>query len=293
MLTACSSNDDNMDPVVPQPEPEPQPMVTDSTRMECHLDDTTGSVWTKDDTVSVLSLMSVRQNKYVLSSGAGTPTGQFTLAEDNMGHGELGQLYAVTAHRYNYGTSSTDDGKMKIVTGIPAVYTLAEVAAPEGACRKPVPYWAIVSLGTGGCLTATFKGLTALLKVPVSALPSGTRAIVLCTHRFVDLGGVKHYGGDEQVLNGTFEAVLEDDTQLERNSIFIAGDSLRINLGTSYPSDENTNMFIPVVSAQYNMLYVVAVTGDTYYPYQWEGSILGSFGEDTDFSPGSMITLPQ
>ena len=287
-MLACCDHGDEQDST-----PEPAQILTiDSTRIECLLGND-NEVWAEDDSVCVVSLQPFSQNKYVLRHGAGTAEAEFC----RQGSGHIathvsGPLYALTAQQYAYSMSSTEDGKLQIATGVPAAYSLSEVGAADGGFRKPLPYWAVISSSPeSGCLSASFRSLSALIRVPLSALPSGTRAVVLCTHRFVSLDEQKYYGGMETPLSGTFDAVLEESARLVHNPIFVSADSLRVNLETDARQSALDCMYIPVISGTYNKLYVIAVTSDDYRSYYWRGTILKEFDAHQDFSPGALIDL--
>lgn len=264
-----------------------QPIIPDSTRLSGILDNT---YWTLEDTVSVFCLQSIRQAKYLLSEGEGKPSGEFRLTEDSSIDFLNGKLYAMTSHRYNYGLSATDDEKPILTTGIPTAYSLDEVVAPSGCTRKPVPYWASVSMGEQGSLSGTFKGLTALLKIRMAGLPTRTKAIVLSTHRYYDLNDEMQYGGYDNRISGTFESVLEENAKLSLNPIFFSYDTIRVNITADYVNKNDDSIYIPIVSESYGKLLVIAVTDDNYRSYKWYGTTLALF-EDTTFLPNTIVEV--
>ena len=46
-----------------------------------------------------------------------------------------------------------------------------------------------------------------------------------------------------------------------------------------------------MVAASYQALHVIAVTGDSRYAYEWQGRVLKTFGQDTPFSPNTIVAL--
>ncbi len=249
-----------------------------------------GEGWTENDSVWIFTTNSMKHNSYLLSQGAGSNNGTFnrTGGDDNYEKGET--LYALTSPKYLYGFSATMDGGAQVTITIPSRYKISDVGAREGSSRMPVPYWGLATFGSDGKLTATFKGLTALLKVDLTTLPSDTRAIVLTTHRYGDLGEAELPEGDEEPLSGTLDTELTEGAKLVSNPIFWAYDTLRVNLSTETAA-QYRYAFIPVVATSYTNLHVIAVTGDYRSPYYWEGKLLKTFKSNVPFQTNTIVAL--
>ena len=247
--------------------------------------------WTADDSVSIYRLESMMHNTYKLSGGAGTPTATFTRSRGSDNYEQAGKLYALTNCRYLYGVSAADGNEAKVAVSIPYRLDLSDVGAPAGSSRMVVPYWGMAGFGTDGRLTAEFRGLTALLKIDATRLPAGTRAVVLTTHYYGELGGDELSEGDGEPLSGMFDAVLTGGARLQPNEIFVSRDTLRINLGSEPVSEKYRYLHIPVIAAAYTKLHVIAVTGDLRYSYGWQGTLLKTYDASTTFRPNTIETL--
>lgn len=249
-----------------------------------------GEGWTEGDSVWIFTPSSMLYNRYLLSQGAGSSNGTFyrTGGDNNYENGET--LYALTSPRYLYSFSTTMDGAAQVSVTIPSLYKISDVGAKEGSSRMPVPYWGLATFGSDGKLTATFKGLTALLKVDLTTLPADTRAIVLTTHSYGDLGEVELPEGDEEPLSGTLDTELTEGAKLASNPIFWAYDTLRVNLSTETAA-QYRYAFIPVVATSFTNLHVIAVTGDYRYSYYWEGKLLKTYKPNTPFQPNTIVAL--
>lgn len=180
-------------------------------------------------------------------------------------------------------------GAMLTLT-IPNRYKAEDVGAQEGQSRMPVPFWGTAAFGSDGSLETEMNGLTALLRVDVSTLPADARALVLTSHYYTDLEGAETAPeeGDGEPLSGTFDAVLEPGAQLAPNEIFYSYDTLRVNLSGA---SAYRHLYIPVVAAAYRALHVIAVTGDSRYPYAWQGRVLKTYRQDSPFRPNTIVAL--
>ena len=253
--------------------------------------------WYEGDSIWIYTLQSVKHNSYQLTQGAGKANGVFTRTggTDNYENGET--LYALTSPKYIYGfAASTNNGAQVSVT-IPNRYRISDVGAPEGSSRMPVPYWGTATFGSDGKLEATFYGLTALLKVDLTTLPTDTRAIVLTTHSDIYLGDDVLDGGDWEPLSGTFDTELTEGAKLTSNpDIFQTYDTLRVNL-TPQETEQYRYVYIPVVAASYSNLHVIAVQGDPVYNsywgaiQKWEGKLLKTYKSNTPFQPNTIVAV--
>lgn len=256
-----------------------------------------GEGWAEGDSVWIFTPNSMLHNSYLLSQGAGSGNGTFyrTGGDNNYEKGET--LYALTSPRYLYGFSTTTDGGAQVSITIPNRYKISDVGAPEGSSRMPVPYWGTATFGSDGKLEATFSGLTALLKVDLTTLPTDTRAIILTTHSDIYLGDDVLEDGDWEPLSGTFDTRLTEGAKLTSNpDIFQTFDTLRVNL-TPQEAEQYRYVYIPVVAASYTNLHVIAVQGDPVYNsywgaiQKWEGKLLKTFKPNTPFQPNTIVAL--
>ncbi len=46
-----------------------------------------------------------------------------------------------------------------------------------------------------------------------------------------------------------------------------------------------------MVAAAYRALHVIAVTGDSRYPYMWQGRVLKTYRQDSPFRPNTIVAL--
>lgn len=249
--------------------------------------------WSKGDSICIYTLQSMRHNSYLLTNGEGSPTAAFKRCSGTDDYANVGTLYAVTSCKYLYGLSATVDGQALLTVDIPSSYDIAEVGAVEECSRLTAPYWGEATFGADGNLKCAFSGLTAMLKIDIGSLPVGTRAVVLTTHRYTDLDSDSPEGGDDQPLSGTFDTVLNKGAALAANPIFYSYDTLRVNLGSEAERGQYKNMYLPVIAGQYTNLHIIAVTGDTRYPYNWEGTVIQSYKENTIFRPNNILTVGQ
>ena len=251
-----------------------------------------GEGWAEGDNIWTYSLESMNHNSYELTSGAGSTVAEFSRTEGSDDYQGGGTVYAVSSTKYLYGLAATANGGVQLTATIPNSYEAEEVGAREGCSRMPVPFWGIAAFGSDGRLVTEMNGLTALLKVNVATLPADTRALVLTTHSYTDLidAETAPEEGDGKPLSGTFEAVLEQGAQLAANPIFYSYDTLRVNLtgASAYQ-----HLYIPVVSASYQALHVIAVTGDSRYAYEWQGRVLKTYRQDAPFRPNTIVALEQ
>jgi len=248
--------------------------------------------WFENDSLWIFTLRSMKHNSYLLSEGVGSANGTFrrTSGTDNY-EDSNGKLYALTSPKYLYGFSSTMDGGGQVSVTIPNRFKISDVGAPEGCSRMPVPYWGIVTFGEDGKLQATFQGLTSLLKIDLSILPTDTRAVVLTTHSYTEFGdGSELESGDEEPLSGTFDTVLSEGAKLASNPIFYSSDTLRVNLNTG-GIEQYRYIYLPVVTGTYTNLHVIAVTGDYRYPYIWDGKLLKTFKSNSPFLVNTIVAL--
>lgn len=237
--------------------------------------------WMADDSISIYRLESMLHNTYKLTDGAGTAAATFTRSRGSDNYEQVGKLYALTNCRYLYGVSAAEGNEAKVAVSIPYCLNLSDVGAPVGCSRMVVPYWGMASFGADGRLTAEFRGLTALLKIDAATLPAGTRAVVLSTHYYGELGNDELAEGDGESLSGMFDAVLTEGARLQPNEIFVSRDTLRINLGSKPVPEQYRYLYIPVIATTYTKLHVIAVTGDYRYPYTWDGRLLKTFNAAT------------
>ena len=250
-----------------------------------------GEGWTEGDSVWVFTMNSIQHNSYLLSRGAGSSNGVFTRTSgnDNYENGET--LYAITSAKYLYGLSATMNGGAQLSITIPNRYRIDEVGAQEDNSRMPVPYWGLATFGSDGKLETTFHGLTALMKIDLTTLPAETRAIVLTTHSYGDLGEQELDGGEEEPLSGTLDTELKEGAKLTSNPIFWSYDTLRVNLTTNGTEQQYRYAYIPVVATTYSNLHVIAVTGDYRFSYAWEGKVLKTFKSNTPFQTNTIVAL--
>ena len=249
-----------------------------------------GEGWAEGDSIWTYTLQSLYHNSYVLSSGVGSPTADFSRRTGSDDYLDGSTVYAVSSTKHVYGFSATGDGGALLSVTIPNRYMSEEIGAPEGCSRMPVPFWGMATFGKDGCLETELSGLTALLKVDVSALPAETRALVLTTHFYTDLIGTdtEPEEGDGEPLSGTFDTILKSGAQLATNPIFYSYDTLRVDLAGA---SAYRHLFIPVVAASYRTLHVIAVTGDSRYAYEWQGRVLKTYRRDTHFRPNTIEAL--
>jgi len=249
-----------------------------------------GEGWAEGDNIWTYSLESMNHNSYELTSGAGSTVAEFSRTEGSDDYQGGGTVYAVSSTKNLYGLAATANGGVQLTATIPNSYEAEEVGAREGCSRMPVPFWGIAAFGSDGRLVTEMNGLTALLKVNVATLPADTRALVLTTHSYTDLidAETAPEEGDGKPLSGTFEAVLEQGAQLAANPIFYSYDTLRVNLtgASAY-----RHLYIPVVSASYQALHVIAVTGDSRYAYEWQGRVLKTYRQDAPFRANTIVAL--
>lgn len=259
--------------------------------------------WHEDDEVCVYTLQSMKHNAYKLTSGAGTANAVFTLSSGSEEFEDPGKLYALTSCRYLYALTAAADGNAKVSVTIPQQYEIDEVGASEGRSRMPVPCWGTATFGTDGKLEATFQGMTALLKIDTTTLPEGTHAVVLTTKSDGYLGADALEPGEGEALSGTFDMELKEGAKLAKNPIFIAYDTLRVNLFSDMDDNDNPeikyrHVYLPVVAKTYSKLHVLAVTGDGdgrmikhNRPHHWEGEVLKTFDANTPFSPNTIVIV--
>lgn len=257
--------------------------------------------WHEDDEVCVYTLQSLKHNTYELASGAGTANAVFTLSSGSEEFEDAGKLYALTSCKYLYGLSAAMDGNAKVTVTIPSQYGIDEVGASEGCSRMPVPCWGTATFGTDGKLETTFQGMTALLKIDTTKLPEGTHAVVLTTKSDGYLGADALEPGEGEPLSGTFDTELKEGAKLATNPIFIAYDTLRVNLFSNMyddPEIKYRHIYIPVVAKTYAKLHVLAITGDAdsrvvrhNRPHHWEGKVLGTFNATNPFYPNTIVVL--
>ena len=249
-----------------------------------------GTGWAEGDSIWTYTLNSLQRNRYLLSNGAGSTTGTFARTKGSEEYQDGGTVYAVSSAKYIYGLSATSDRVAKLSVTIPQDYVADEVGAQEGQSRMPVPFWGTATFGSDGSLETEMNGLTALLRVDVSTLPADARALVLTSHYYTDLEGAETAPeeGDGEPLSGTFDAVLAPGAQLAPNEIFYSYDTLRVNLGGA---SAYRHLYIPVVAAAYRALHVIAVTGDSRYPYMWQGRVLKTYRQDSPFRPNTIVAL--
>lgn len=237
--------------------------------------------WTESDSIRIYTLQSMKYNTYRLTDGAGTSVGSFTRIRGTYDYENAKELFALTSCSYLYSFSATLDGKAMIAVDIPGSYDVQEVGAAAGCSRRPVPYWGMATFGSNGSLTATLRGLTALMRIDSSLLPEGTKALVLTTHSYCILSDDMLAGGSGEPLSGMFDTQLGEDAVLTGNPIFVNRDTLRVNIGTKAVSAEHRYLYIPIISPSYSCLHVIAVTGDYRYPYTWDGTLLKTFNAAT------------
>jgi hypothetical protein len=245
--------------------------------------------WADGDSVSIYTLGSMLHNVYTLSDGAGTAEGTFVRTSGKDNYTNSGQLYGLTNCRYLYSISATMEGQAQIAVTLPWRLTFQDVCAAAGTSRMPIPYWSPVSFASDGKLRGEFRGLTAMLRVDLQALPEDTRAVVLTTHSYTDLNEGSLDEGDGEALSGTFSTVLEEGAALAVNPIFTSRDTLRVAVDRQ--SADYRYVYIPVISNRYSRLHVIAVTGDTKYRYDWRGALLQTFTSATAFEPNTIVDL--
>ena len=311
LLTGCTEEDVNnetlIDPVIPESPIDDSPLnrvSKDVSVLRGTFVNGASEGWHEDDEVCVYTLRSLKHNTYKLTSGAGTANAVFTLSDGSENLEEAGKLYALTSCKYLYGLSATGDGTVaKLSVTIPQQYEIDEVGASESCSRMPVPCWGIATFGTDGKLETTFQGMTALLKIDTTALPEGTHAVVLTTKSDGYLGADALEPGEGEPLSGTFDTELKEGAKLANNPIFIANDTLRVNLFSDMDDDDNPvikyrHIYIPVVARTYAKLYVLAITGDAdgrmvkhNRPHHWEGKVLKTFNASDPFYPNTIIAV--
>ena len=204
-----------------------------------------------------------------------------------------GAIFALTSIDRIYSFSATVKGEAKVSVTIPQQYDIAEVGAPEGGSRMPVPYWGAVNFGEDGKLETTFQGMTALLKIDAATLPEGTTAVVLTTKRDGYLGADELEPGQGEPLSGTFDTELKEGASVAPNRIFRSYDVLRVNLDT-YGEDieQYRYLFIPVIAGSYAKLHVLAITEEIGEGY-WEGKVLKTFNANNPFYPNTIVAVEQ
>lgn len=270
-------------------------------------------VFTGNDEVRVFTLNALTYHNYGLVGGEGTTTGIFELE----GGQPLpdGQKYAVTEANNVFAVSATEDGNAQLTMTIDGT---SEVSKERNGLKTlysfPAPLWAEcveTQTPSGIQLDATFHHLTGYMRVDMSTLPEGTKAIVLTTHGWpwaqedenvaalvpkdIDHGyqlvapgtlGVTVddtnsdwapvpyiYGGECDALSGTLTAELVDGAKLEVDPRLTHADTLRVNLD----GIKNQVFYIPLVAGYYKQLDVLAVTGDSRYAYRWEGQLINRY----------------
>lgn len=310
LLAGCSEdvkNDTLVDPTIPE-SPVDNSTLNRAAKNASALRGTfvngASEGWHEDDEVCIYTLQSLKHNTYKLTSGAGTANAVFTISNGSESFEEAGKLYAFTSCKYLYGFSATGDGNnAQLSVTIPSQYEIDEVGAAEGRSRMPVPFWGIATFGTDGKLETTFQGMTALLKIDTTTLPEGTHAVVLTTKSDGYLGADALEPGEGEPLSGTFDTELKEGAKLAANPIFIAYDTLRVNLFSDMDDDENheikyRHVYIPVVAKSYAKLHVLAITGDAdgrlvkhNRPHHWEGKVLETFNASKPFYPNTIVVV--
>ena len=301
LLTGCSE-DSKQDSFVEQPIPESpsdnSPVVhraapKDASVLRATFANGAGEGWNENDKVAVYSLKSVFYNTYELTSGAGTASAVFTRNTGEENYEDGGAIFALTSIDRIYSFSATVKGDAKVSVTIPQQYDIAEVGAPEGGSRMPVPYWGAVNFGEDGKLETTFQGMTALLKIDAATLPEGTTAVVLTTKRDGYLGADELEPGQGEPLSGTFDTELKEGASVAPNRIFRSYDVLRVNLDT-YGEDieQYRYLFIPVIAGSYAKLHVLAITDEISEGY-WEGKVLKTFNANNPFYPNTIVAVEQ
>lgn len=265
VFSGCKGSDDEDEPVPVTPAKDPS-------HLTATLDGPGGALWTAGDTLVIVSMESVLNNKYALAAGAGTAAGTFQRTAES-GEARYGtwQLYALTPCHHLYGISATDEDSIRVALQIPGAYSFSEVGAAQGGFRFPVPWWGATSYGPEGWLTARMRPLTGLLRIDSDALPANAYAVVLATHQGMFLGSSYLTDGHNEALSGTLNAVLRDGAAFETDPHFVSKDTLRINLGAKAGTLTGQTLHIPLVCGTYHRLHVFAVTRDTYGDYDWSG----------------------
>lgn len=141
-------------------------------------------VWTKGDSVRVFTLDALTYHSYTLTGGENSTTGYFKNYDSST---LTGDMYAVTEAANVYAVSADENGKAQLTMTIDGTCKVSKTTASGGTVYQfPVPFWgeaeeATTSDGNKG-LNVDFNALVAYLRIDVSQLPIGTKAIVLTTH---------------------------------------------------------------------------------------------------------------
>lgn len=268
-LSACSSDDTNQDPIP----------TKDGTRLSTTLPTQPSAQWFAGDEVDVLSLASIKPNRYVADA---TSVGTTALLPLQEGSAQLvtddDALYAYTPNIHIKGIWATKDNTAVLAQRIPHAYEAAEVGTIGTHVPRPVSLWSPVTFNKDGLMSVQLQHLTALLNIPSSTIPEGVRALLLVTHSTFKLNDEIMKGGQSEGLSGLYQTVLAGSAVLAPDEDEVTCDTLRINLDTQKTYD---SYCIPIIEGTYSSLHVLALTGDRFSTYDWIGKELLHFNNKT------------